>query len=81
MQTIHNIKKLYCDDALISENYNKLKFFLKRKNIYYYNYLLNKETMLVNNVIYIKNPINNRRMKINSTFYKKKMLEIYNDLE
>ena len=77
LQIICNIKKLYCDDALISENYNKLKIFLKRKNIYYYNYLLNKETMLVNNVIYIKNPINNRRMKINSTFYKKKMLEIY----
>jgi hypothetical protein len=77
LQLVCNIKKLYYTDALISENYNKLKIFLKRKNIYYYKYLLDKETLLVNDMIYIKNPINNRRMKINGIFYKKKMLEIY----
>jgi len=77
LQIICNIKKMYYDDALISKNYNNLKGFLKRKNIYYYNHLLNEETMLVNDVIYIKNPINNRRMRINGGIYKKKMLEIY----
>ena len=77
IQLICHIKMLYYKHPLISENYNKLKIFFKRKNIYYYNYLSNQETLFVNNKIYIKNPINNRRMKINGSFYKKKMLEIY----
>jgi len=77
IKQICNIKSLYYKDALISENYNKIKRFFKIKNINYYNYLLNRETLIINDIIYIKNPINNRRMRINGTFYKKKMLEIY----
>lgn len=77
IKQICNTKSLYYKDSLISENYNKLKYFLKIKNIDYYNYLLNRETLVVNDIIYIKNPLNNRRMKINGNYYKKKMLEIY----
>jgi hypothetical protein len=77
IKQICNIKSIYYKDALISENYNKIKSFFKKKNADYYNYLLNRETLVVNYIIYIKNPINNRRMRINGNFYKKKMLEIY----
>lgn len=77
IEEICNIKRLFYRDALISENYRKIKDFLKIKNIDYYNLLLNRENIEVDNLIYIKNPLNNRMMKINTRSYKNKMLEIY----
>lgn len=71
------IKRMYYKDINISENYNNLKHFLSIKNKDYYNYLLNREKIIVNDMIYVKNPITNKRMRINGAFYKKKMLEFY----
>lgn len=77
LKEICNIKRLNYKDACISENYNRLKHFLSIKNKDYYNYLLNREKIIVNDMIYVKNPITNKRMRINGTLYKKKMLEFY----
>jgi hypothetical protein len=77
LKEICNIKRLNYKDTCISENYNNLKRFLYIKNRHYYNYLLNREKIVVNDIIYVKNPITNKRMRINGTLYKKKMLEFY----
>ncbi len=78
LKEICNIKRFYYKDKLILENYNNFKHFLSIINTDYYNFLLNRENIIVNDMIYVKNPITNKRMRINGRFYKNKMLEFYN---
>jgi hypothetical protein len=66
---ICNIKRYFWKDHLISHNYNEFKQMLKRNNLYYYNILCNRETIIINSMIYVKNPITNRRVRVNKTIY------------
>ena len=67
---ICELKFSYYKDDLISYNYLQFKDFLKKENLYYYTVLTNRETFLVNTMIYVKNPITNRRMRLNGNVYK-----------
>ena len=66
---ICNIKRYFWKDDLISHNYTQFKQMLKRTNLYYYNILCNRETIIINSMIYIKNPITNRRVRVDKTIY------------
>lgn len=66
---ICNTKRTFWKDDLISYNYTQLKKMLQRTNPYYYHFLCNRETAMVNSMIYIKNPITNRRVRVNKTIY------------
>ena len=66
---ICNIKRYFWKDDLISHNYTQFKQMLKRTNLYYYNILCNRGTIIINSMIYIKNPITNRRVRVDKTIY------------
>jgi hypothetical protein len=76
---ICDLKMTHYKDDLISYNYLQLKDLLKRENIYYYTMLTNRETFLVNTMIYVKNPITNRRMRVNGNLYKQFMRSMESD--
>lgn len=69
---------LYKDD-LIAYNYLQFKDLLKRESDYYYTVLSNRETYLVNDMIYVKNPVTNRRMRINGGIYKRLIRSLESD--
>lgn len=66
---ICNMKRSLWKDDLISHNYNQFKQMLQINNPYYYHIICNRETVLINSMIYIKNPITNRRVRVNKTNY------------
>lgn len=66
-------------DNLIKHNYNEIKHILKIQNKLYYDTLIERETFLINEKIYIKNPITNRRMRINGNYYKN-FIKKYNNI-
>jgi hypothetical protein len=66
---ICNMKRCFWKDDLISYNYKQFKKMLEKNNLYYYNILCNRETMIINSMIYVKNPITNRRVRVNKTIY------------
>jgi hypothetical protein len=66
---ICNIKKAFWKDELISHNYKEFKTMLQKNNPYYYHFLQNRETILINSMIYIKNPITNRRLRVDKSIY------------
>lgn len=66
---ICKLKKKFYKDEMISHNYIQFKEMLKREHLYYYNILLNKEIIIINEMIYIKNPNTNRRMRLYGRFY------------
>ena len=70
------MKCVYWDDDLISHNYMEIKKMLYTQYLEYYNILINKETYLINDKIYVKNPMTNRRMRINGSLYKKTMITL-----
>ena len=67
---ICDLKMNFFKDDLISYNYTQIKDLLQRRNVNYYNILLERETFLVNNIIYVKNHTTNRRMRVNGFYYK-----------
>jgi hypothetical protein len=69
-------KCVYWDDDLISHNYMEIKKMLYTQYLEYYNILINKETYLINDKIYVKNPMTNRRMRINGSLYKRTMITL-----
>lgn len=66
---ICNLKRHFWKDDLISYNYTQFKTMLKKNNLYYYNFLCNRENIAINSMIYIKNPVTNRRVRVNKTIY------------
>lgn len=74
---ICSYKITYWKDPLVSHNYSEFKNLLHKDNKYYYEYMLNVETTLVNDMIYIKNPETNRRMRINGKNYERVMNSFY----
>jgi len=66
---ICNIKRAFWKDELISHNYKEFKTMLQKNNPYYYHFLQNRETILINSMIYIKNPITNRRLRVDKSIY------------
>lgn len=66
---ICNLKRHFWKDDLISYNYTQFKAMLQKNNLYYYNFLCNRENIAINSMIYIKNPITNRRVRVNKTIY------------
>jgi hypothetical protein len=68
---ICHIKRSLYNDELISHNYTQFKDLLRRENPYYYTFTTNRETFLINEMIYVKNPITNRRMRVNGGLYKR----------
>ena len=73
---ICNLKINLPNDDLLSHNYTEFKSLLKVQNIYYYTILLNYETRLINDMIYIKNPITNRRVRINGSIFRRLMTHL-----
>lgn len=67
---ICDFKLAHWDDDLVSHNYLEFKKLLQEQSIYYYTFLQNRETFVLNNIIYIKNPCSNRRMRLNGSIYR-----------
>ena len=76
---ICNYKMHHWTNQTTSTNYKQFREMLKRENVYYYHFLVNRETYLVNNLIYIKNPQTNRRMRLNGNIYKTYIQTLQND--
>jgi hypothetical protein len=71
------IKMTNQEDLIVSENYRRIKDLLKRKYQFYYRMIIDRETYLINNYIYVKNPKTNKRISINGKTYRRMMKQIY----